>query len=101
MPRSSSSADASATKIKEFIPEGPNEHQGNLLTGTALVTLIVFSGTGQAQAQKTCSDYYQECVSHPKIKNAQSCVGAKARCMKTGRFIGPKTGRDYGTAEKR
>ena len=58
--------------------------------GAALAALIVLLGNGQVWAQRTCSDFTQECISHPKIKNPQSCVGAKARCMKTGRFIGTR-----------
>jgi hypothetical protein len=68
--------------------------------GAAVAASILIFESGQARAQPTCSDFYQQCVSHPKIKNPQSCVAAKARCMKTGTFIGPETGRNYGTAQK-
>jgi hypothetical protein len=70
------------------------------LVGAALAASILISGTGQAQAQ-TCSGFYEQCVQHPKTKNPKSCVAAKAACMRTGRFIGPETGRDYGSAEKK
>ena len=70
--------------------------------GAALAALIVFFWSDDARAQsQTCSGFYQQCVSHPQTKNPKSCVGAKAACMKTGRFIGPETGRDYGPAEKK
>ena len=67
----------------------------------AFATLIVLLGSGPGWAQKSCSDYYRECVTHPQIKNPQSCLGARTRCMKTGRYVGPETGRDYGAAEKK
>ncbi len=68
--------------------------------GAALAALIVFLGSGEARAE-TCSGFYAQCVSHPQTKNPKSCAGAKAACMKTGRFVGPETGRDYGPAEKK
>jgi hypothetical protein len=46
----------------------------------------------------TCSGMYQDCTR--AARNPQTCVKAKADCMKTGRWIGPETGRDLGPALK-
>jgi hypothetical protein len=46
----------------------------------------------------TCSGMYQDCTR--ATRNPQTCVKAKADCMKTGRWIGPETGRDLGAAAK-
>jgi len=66
-----------------------------------IVTMEFLAGDiGSAQAQgNTCSGLYQQCV--PLARNPKLCLNAKASCMKTGRWVGPETGRDYGPAEKR
>jgi hypothetical protein len=64
-------------------------------------TLILLVGSLEANAQATCSSFYQGCLSNPATKNPKSCDRGRANCMKTGRWIGPESGIDYGAAEKR
>jgi hypothetical protein len=71
-----------------------------LVAATIAITAFLIDGIGPAWAQgNTCSGLYQQCV--PLARNPKLCLNAKASCMKTGRWIGPETGRDYGPAEKR
>lgn len=56
---------------------------------------------GHAEATLSCSERVQRCIARPDTRNPQSCVANKAACMRTGRWIGPESGYDYGPAERR
>jgi hypothetical protein len=64
----------------------------------ALTTSIVRPTPSFAQAT-TCSSMRDQC--RPLARNPKLCNGAWNRCMKSGRWIGPETGRDLGPAEKK
>jgi hypothetical protein len=62
------------------------------------LTLVVFETSTAASAATTCSGELKSCAGracHPR-----TCVLAKEECMKTGRWVGPETGRDYGPRRK-
>jgi hypothetical protein len=63
--------------------------------------IIILSSNNESRAQQTCSGWRQECLSNPRTKNPKSCDRGMAACMKTGRWVGPESGRVYGAAEKR
>jgi hypothetical protein len=73
----------------------------------ALAASILISGSDNVQAQtQTCSGLFAQCVQNGKEARGTpgrpgECSAARAACMKTGRWIGPSSGRDYGPAEKK
>jgi hypothetical protein len=66
------------------------------IAGVALTFLVL--GTLTAEAQRTCSAEFKSCAS--RARYARTCLLAKEDCMKTGRWIGPETGKDYGPHRK-
>jgi uncharacterized caspase-like protein len=49
----------------------------------------------------SCSFFYNRCLhDDPGPTNQSSCLRGKANCLKTGRWIGPETGRDFGPASR-
>ena len=64
----------------------------------ALVTLSTPSS-----ADTSCSERRAECRGTiiNKSKDPKMCDEAWNKCMKSGRWVGPDTGRDYGPVAKR
>jgi hypothetical protein len=48
---------------------------------------------------RACSDWFQDCMK--SSQSASVCEGAKAACMKTGRWVRPRDKIDIGPAHKR
>jgi hypothetical protein len=48
---------------------------------------------------RSCSDFKAVCMS--RAEKPERCDGAWKRCMKSGTYIGPESGTNHGTAEKR
>lgn len=63
------------------------------LAFTFAIAAVMFSSPVQAMS---CSDYKSICLS----KGSKKCDGAWKRCMKTGTYIGPDSGKNHGQADK-
>jgi hypothetical protein len=63
----------------------------------AVVLAILSLATLEASAQ-SCSSELRQCAS--RASAPRKCLLAKEQCMKTGRWIGPETGKDYGSRLK-
>ena len=71
-----------------FVNQGPD---------AAVVVAMLTLGTLAASAQKalpSCSYELRRCAS--LARHARTCLLAKEARMKTGRWIGPETGKDFG-----
>jgi hypothetical protein len=62
------------------------------------LTVVVFETSTAASAATTCSGELKSCAS--RARHPRTCVLAKEDCMKTGRWIGPETGKDFGPRRK-
>ena len=68
----------------------------SIVVAAALSAGVLLVHREAAEAQMTCGSAYQDCVS--RAADPKKCIQARALCMKTGRWIGPESGRDYGLA---
>ena len=66
-------------------------------TSAAALTILLL-GTLAAEAQRTCSAELKSCAS--RARYPRTCLLAKEECMKTGRWIGPESGKDFGPRRK-
>jgi hypothetical protein len=64
-----------------------------------IVASVVLAAATAASAQATCTSQYQDCK--VRASKASLCDGARKQCMRTGRWVGPESGRDFGAVEKR
>jgi hypothetical protein len=62
------------------------------------LTVATFETSAAASAATTCSGELRSCAT--RARHARTCLLAKEDWMKTGRWVGPETGRDYGTRRK-
>ena len=62
-----------------------------------VVSIVVMAATSSEAT--TCTDWFRSCVTRAKVPT--KCEGARKQCMRTGRWIGPETGSDYGPGEKK
>ncbi|MHB8272427.1 hypothetical protein [Bradyrhizobium sp.] len=62
------------------------------------LTVVVFETSTTASAATTCSGELKSCAS--RARHPRTCVLAKEECMKTGRWVGPETGKDFGPRRK-
>jgi hypothetical protein len=62
------------------------------LVAAALAALL-WSGEANAQ-RRTCTQAYEACLKESRSNT--KCTDAQARCLKTGYWIGPITGRNAG-----
>jgi hypothetical protein len=68
----------------------------------AIAVALLASGTLAASAQKTvltCSSELTRCAS--LASQPRTCLLAKEQCMKTGRWVGPESGTDFGPRLKK
>jgi hypothetical protein len=70
----------------------------NYTTITMLALSVLVLEVSAASAATTCSGELKSCAS--RARHARTCVLAKEECMKTGRWVGPETGKDFGPRRK-
>jgi hypothetical protein len=69
-----------------------------------LVAAIVFGlASSNVRAETSCSEWRATCKGTliNKHKDPKLCDESWNKCMKTGHWLGPDTGTDYGAASKR
>jgi hypothetical protein len=68
-----------------------------------LIVVIMTSGIPTpGSAESSCSEWRGSCKNSLRSgKDPKMCDAAFTKCMQSGRWFGPDTGRDYGPAAKR
>ena len=75
-----------------------------MFLASLLATVMLGGSMAPVQAQMkavrgTCTTAWQRCIA--ETPRAGGCDNARAHCMRTGRWIGPETGKDFGQFERK
>ena len=71
----------------------------SLLAAAVLGGSAVTASAQMKTVRGTCTTAWQRCIA--ETTRVAGCDRSRAQCMRTGRWIGPETGKDFGQFERK